>query len=250
MLMAERHQLILQILEKEGKLVARDLGLELNVSEDTIRRDLGKLSKSGMLQRVHGGALPSSPSAVRFSTRPQTSSIKTAMARAAIKMIQPGQVVILDGGTTTLQIAKEFPLDLKITVITNGPPIAVILAEHPNIEVIIAGGRLQKDSIVGTGAETINMLQKVRADYCFLGIYGIHPEEGITNPNLEEAYVKKMMIDRSAEVVGLASAEKLGTATTYTVGAINNLTHLITEKKVSSKILEPYKKQGITVVQV
>jgi len=250
MLMAERHQLILQILEKDGKLIAKDLGLELNVSEDTIRRDLGKLSKSGMLQRVHGGALPRSPSAVRFSTRPQTSSLKIAMARAAIKMINDGQVIILDGGTTTLQIAKEFPPNLKITVITNGPPIALILAEHPNIEVIIAGGRLQKDSIVSTGAETINMLQKIHADCCFLGIYGIHPDEGITNPNLEEAYVKKTMIDRSAEVIGLASAEKLGTATTYTVGATNNLTHLITEKKVTAKMLEPYKKQGITVVQV
>lgn len=250
MLMAERHQLILQILEKEKKIIAKDLCLKLNVSEDTIRRDLGKLSKSGLLQRVHGGALPRSPGEVRFSTRPQTSSTQIAMARASIKLIQNGQVVIMDGGTSILQVAKEFPMDLKITVVTNGPSNAIVLAEHPNIEVILAGGRLHKDSVVGTGIETISLLQKIHADYCFLGIYGIHPEEGITNPNLEETYVKKMMIDRSAEVIGLVSAEKLGTASTYTVGDIDCLTHLITEKKVPKKDLEPYKKQGITITQV
>ena len=250
MLTAERQQHILATLQRQGKVVASELSAALDVSEDTIRRDLRKLAEAGLLQRVHGGALPSSPAAASYSARQaQSPSAKAAIAQAAAQLVNKGQVIILDGGTTTLQVAQRLPTDLQATVVTNSPPIAVALANHPQIEVLMIGGRLDKASLVSIGAVTIEGFRTIRADLCMLGICSLHPEVGITVPDLEEAYVKRAMIASAAEVVALASAEKLGTATTYTVGPLTELTHLVTEPSVSDELLEPYRALGITIVR-
>ena len=250
MLMVERQQYILTALKREGKVLASELSATLDVSEDTIRRDLRKLSEAGLLQRVHGGALPSSPATASYTVRQrQASSAKAAIAQAAATLVQNGQVIILDGGTTTLQVAQRLPMDLKATVITNSPPIAVALGEHPQIEVIVIGGRLYKTSLVTVGAAAIEGLRMIRADLCMLGVCSLHPDVGISVPELEEAHVKRAMIASAAEVVALASAEKLGTAATYTVGALSELTHLVTDLSVSDKTLAPYQALGITVIR-
>ncbi len=249
MLTAERQQYILATLRREGKVIASELSAALGVSEDTIRRDLRKLAEAKLLQRVHGGALPSSPAATSYAARQtQATSAKAVIAQAAVQLVHPGQVIILDGGTTTLQVAQRLPVDLQVTVVTNSPPIAVALAEHPRIEVLLVGGRLDKDSLVSIGAVTVEAFRMIRADLCMLGICSLHPEVGITVPDLEEAYVKRAMIASAAEVVALASAEKLGTAATYTVGPLSDLTHLVTEPGVSEEALEPYRALGITIV--
>lgn len=249
MLTAERQQYILATLRREGKVIASELSGTLGVSEDTIRRDLRKLAEARLLQRVHGGALPSSPAATSYAARQtQATWAKAAIAQAAVQLVQAGQVVILDGGTTTLQVAQHLPVDLQVTIVTNSPPIAVALAEHPRAEVLLVGGRLDKASLVSVGAVTIEALRTIRADLCMLGICSLHLEMGITVPDLEESYVKRAMIASAAEVVALASAEKLGTAATYTVGPMSELTHLVTEPGVPEEILEPYRALGITVI--
>jgi DeoR/GlpR family transcriptional regulator of sugar metabolism len=221
----------------------------LDVSEDTIRRDLRKLAQAGLLQRVHGGALPSSPAATNYTARQSQSTMaKAAIAQAAAQLVTTGQVIILDGGTTTLYVAQCLPADLQATVVTNSPPIAVALANHPGVEVLLVGGRLDKRSLVSIGAVTLEAFRMIRADLCMLGICSLHPEVGITVPDLEEAYVKRAMIASAAEVVALASVEKLGTAATYTVGALTELTHLVTEPGVPDELLAPYRALGITVV--
>lgn len=248
-LSAERHNYILSALQREGKVIAGELSQALNVSEDTIRRDLRKLAEAGLLQRVHGGALPSSPAATSYAVRQtQAASAKLAIAQTAVKLVQPGQVIILDGGTTTLQVAQCLPLDLRATIVTNSPPIAVALAEHPQLEVILIGGRLNKGSLVSSGVAAVETFRMLRADLCMLGICSLHPEVGISTPELEEAYVKRAMIASSAEVVALASLEKLGTAATYTVGPLSDLTHLVTEPGVPNELLEPYRALGITIM--
>jgi DeoR/GlpR family transcriptional regulator of sugar metabolism len=250
MLTAERQQYILTTLQRQGKVIASDLSAALEVSEDTIRRDLRKLAEAGLLQRVHGGALPSSPAATSYTARQaQSPTAKAAIAQAAAQLVTPGQVIILDGGTTTLQVAQHLPADLRATVVTNSPPIAVALADHPRVEVLLIGGRLDKDSLVSIGAVTIEGFRILRADLCMLGICSLHPETGITVPDLEEAYVKRAMIASAAEVVALASAEKLGTAATYTVGPLTELTHLVTEPGVSDELLAPYRALGITIIR-
>jgi DeoR/GlpR family transcriptional regulator of sugar metabolism len=250
MLNAERRQYILERLRRDGKVLATELSAALSVSEDTIRRDLRELSEAGLLQRVHGGALPSSPAAASYAARQQQApTAKAAIARAAAGLLRNGQVILLDGGTTTLQVAQQLPVELRATVITNSPPIAVALAEHPHVEVNVIGGRLYKRSLVTIGAATVEALRMVRADICLLGVCSLHPEVGISVPELEEAHVKRAMIAGSAEVVALASAEKLGTAAPYIVGPLAELTHLVTERAVPDAALAPYRALGVTVVR-
>ncbi len=248
MLTAERRQYILTVLQRDGKIVAKNLSEELGLSEDTIRRDLRDLAGDGLLLRVHGGALPCSPANSSFASRQeQATAAKTSIARVAARLVRPGQVVILDAGTTTLQVAQNLPLDLRATIITNNPPIASALAEHNALEVILLGGHLFKSSLATVGTTTIEELRRIRADLCFLGICSLHPEVGISTSNLEEAYLKRAMIECSAETIALASPEKLNTAATYLVGPVTELTEIITESSVSDDILQPYRDLGITI---
>jgi DeoR/GlpR family transcriptional regulator of sugar metabolism len=247
MLTAERRQYILSILHRDGKVVAKHLSGELGLSEDTIRRDLRDLAADGLLLRVHGGALPSSPATANFSARQEQSlSAKAAIARAAASMVRDGQVVLLDGGTTNMQVAQHFSPDLHATVITNSPPLAAVLAEHQHIEVIMLGGRLYKHSLVTMGAATLEELGMLHADLYLLGVCSLHPEIGISTGNLEEAYLKRAMIACSAEVVALASPEKINTAASYIVGELRELSEIITESTVPDDVLEPYRLLGIT----
>jgi DeoR/GlpR family transcriptional regulator of sugar metabolism len=249
MLTAERRQHILATLRRDGKVLASELSVALGVSEDTIRRDLRELAEADLLQRVHGGALPRSPASASFTARQsQASAAKQAIARAAAQLVRDGQVIILDGGTTTLQVAQRLPIDLRATVVTNSPPIAIALAEHPQVEVLIVGGRLYKHSLVAVGAGAVEALRAIRADICMLGVCSLHPQGGISVPDLEEAYVKRAMIAGAAEVVALASAEKLGTAATYMIGPIGDLTHIVTEREVPDETLAAYRAQGITLI--
>lgn len=249
MLKEERQNLILETLRQEGRVLASELSQKLNVSEDTIRRDLNDLAEERLVQRVHGGALLRSPAIGDYNVRQrQALSIKVGIALAAVKLVQSGQVVIMDGGTTTLQVAQHLPDDLSATIVTNSPAIAVALAEHHKIEVIVVGGKLYKNSLTMVGAEAVKSLQTFRADLCLLGICSLHPEVGITAHDLEETYVKRTMITSAAEVVALASADKLNTAAPFVVAPISELTHLITEESVSAEILAPYYQAGITII--
>lgn len=249
MLTAERRQYILERLRLEGKVVASELSAALEVSEDTIRRDLRELAEAGQLQRVHGGALPRSPAIASYEVRQsQATSAKAAIAQAALQLIRDGQVIMLDGGTTTLQVAQQLPRGLRATVITNSPPIAEILADHPCVELVLIGGRLFKQSRVAVGAAATEAIRLVRADLCMLGVCSLHPEAGISVTDLEEAATKRAMIAVSAEVVALADAEKLGTVAPYLVGPIGELTHLVTEREVPEATLAPYRERGVQIV--
>jgi len=250
MLTAERRRSIMQTLQREGKVLASELSKDLQVSEDTIRRDLRELATAGELQRVHGGALPHSTATASFTVRQQQATgAKAAIAQAAIRLIRQDQVIILDRGSTPLQVAQNLPYDLRATVITHSPPVALALAEHPEIEVIVIGGRLYKHDLVTVGTVTTEAYRNIRADLCFLGIGSVHPEVGISTLDLEEAYVKRAMIASAAEVVALTSAEKLGTAAPYIVGPLSDLTHLVTERSTTDEMLAPYRALGITIVR-
>ena len=128
-------------------------------------------------------------------------------------------MILLDAGTTTLEVARHLPPDLRATVITNSPPIAVALAEHPSVEVAMLGGTLDKGALALVGAATVEALRSIRADVLVLGVCSLHPEIGITVLDLEESYVKRAMIANAAEVIAVSSADKLGSAGPYVVGS-------------------------------
>src|SRR5579859_5087370 len=156
MLTAERRQYILNVLRRDGKVVAKQLSEELQLSEDTIRRDLRDLDGEGLLQRVHGGALPCAPATPTFKVRQeQLSQARLAIAQKAAQLVHDGQVVILDGGTTNVQVARHLSPDLHATIITNSPPLAAALEEHPHVEVVMLGGHLYKHSLVTVGAPAL-----------------------------------------------------------------------------------------------
>lgn len=186
----------------------------------------------------------------RYTTRQHQAPLaKEEIAKAAAKLIRSGQVVILDSGTTTFLVAQTLPIDLQATIITNSPPIASVLTKHPQVEVIMLGGRLNKELQVAVGVETIDTLKRFRADLCFLGVAGLHPEIGITVYDYEESHVKRAMIASAAEVVALASSEKLGTVAPYVVGQVGELSQLVTESSASDQVLAAYKAVGLTIVQ-
>lgn len=249
MLKEERKAKILKALEGEGRVLAPELTDLLGVSEDTVRRDLKDLAEEGKLQRVRGGALPRSEVAsTREGRLRQASEGKQAVGRAAAGLIEEGQVVILDGGVTAEYTALNLRRDLRATIVTNSPQVAVSLYEHPEVEVIMVGGTFCKDGIVNVGAEAVKTFESVRADICLQGTWSLHPEAGITHPNYEESLVKRAMIENAERVVALATAEKLGTATPFVVAPTETLTHLVTESDMSRDTIEQYERFDIRVV--
>lgn len=251
MLKEERQQYIIELVRKEGKALASELSERLEVSEDTIRRDLRDLGDAGLLQRVHGGALLASPTTARYEVRRKEDlSSRETIARGALQLLRRGQVIIMDGGTSTLQVARQMPRDLQATVITNSPPLALALSEHEKIEVILLGGIFYKDAQVTVGVATVEALRTFQADLCLLGVCSLHPAIGVSVHNLEEVYVKRAMIACAAEVVALVTAEKLSTAAPYIVGPLREITHLVTEIAVPEEVLAPYVAQGISLLRV
>ena len=246
----ERRQHILHILMQEGKVTAPDLSKRLSVSEDTIRRDLKDLEQAGHLTRVHGGALPRSPSVVSYGKRQsQNTSAKKAVAKEAAKLIQTGQVIFIDSGTTALEVARHLASNLKATIITASPPVVMALSEHPSINVVMLGGSLDKTSMTVMGASTQEALSRIRADVCILGICSLHENLGVTTVSYEEAAMKRLMIHNSADVIAPTTAEKLGTAAPFVVADIDTVSHIVTEASVSDKMLEPYQSLGIHIIK-
>jgi DeoR/GlpR family transcriptional regulator of sugar metabolism len=249
-LTAERRSVILERLRTQGRVLATDLSAELAVSSDTIRRDLRELDGLGLLRRVHGGALPRHGDAAPFAARARRApEAKASIARRAAGCIHDGDVVVLDGGTTTLELARALRQDLRATVITTSPPIALALAEHPGLEVTIVGGTLRRQALVTVGAAAVHALHAIRADVVFLGVCGLHPEIGVTTDNLEERHVKAAMIAGAAEVVALADHDKLGTAMPIVIAPMRAVTQLVTDAEADERALEPYRALGIDVLK-
>lgn len=251
MLTSERKALIQKILRQDGRLVAKDFSQQLGVSEDTIRRDLRELAAEGLLQRVHGGALPASPAVADYESREQVgSAVKARLGQAAARLIQPGQIVFLDGGTTNVQLARHLPQDLEAVVITHSPSIAMELVRHPSVDVELIGGRLFKHSVVAVGAVCAEAISRIRADIFFMGATGIHPETGITTGDREEATIKHLIARQSAETIVLATREKLGAASPYQIMPLADVGTLVTIAGLSEELLLSLKSSGTAVLEV
>lgn len=250
MLKEERQYYILEQLRRVGRIVAQNISRELQVSEDTIRRDLRELAQVGKLQRVHGGAIVRAPTGGSFAERAEHApAAKIALAQAAAQFVQDGQVILLDGGTTNLQVAKHLPQTLAATVVTPSPAIALALLDHPQVEVLMLGGRLSKRAAMTLGIATAEALHGVRADLCMLGVCSLHHEVGISVTDPEEAQLKRLMIAQSADVVAVVLADKLETALPYVVGPLDHITQLVTERFVAAETLELYRATGMTIMQ-
>jgi len=206
---------MLAVLARDGKLVASRLVEELGVSEDTVRRDLRDLAARGLVQRVHGGALPPAPQPGTFAHRSETATAeKAAIARAVADLVADARVLLIDGSTTNLEVARLLPGTRVGTVLTNSPPIAAALAEHP-----------------------------------ILGVCALHPEVGLTTDDLDEAEVKRAMVLSSGEVIAPATSDKLRAASAYLVAPVGEVTHVVADPGATDDLLDPYRALGVSVLR-
>jgi DeoR/GlpR family transcriptional regulator of sugar metabolism len=235
MLVSERRELLLARLAQNGKLIARDLAQELCLSEDSIRRDLRDLAAAGLCHRVYGGAVPVSRALVDYRARATVEpDSKRRVAARAVQLICTGDRVILDGGTTTLALARALPSDLEATIITHSPTIAAALIEHPTVEILLLGGRIYKHSAVACGVMTAEAARTITAELFFLGVTGVHPEHGLTTGDAEEAAMKRTLASHAADTYVLASAEKIGAVSPYKVIDLDAATAILTDAQGSA----------------
>ncbi|CAN5464163.1 DeoR/GlpR family DNA-binding transcription regulator [soil metagenome] len=251
MLKEERLDFILQKLKADQVVKLGDLSFSLNVSEDTIRRDIETLDRNGLCLKVRGGAVPHSPNMQAHSFKERVNASeqqKTIIAEKALELIYSGATIMLDGGTTTFKLATLIPDNIPLTVITNSIPVVNALMDHSMVEVILAGGRIFKSSQVTMGVETLRLLDRVRVDICFTGICSLHLELGVTAPNFDETEAKRSMVQSANKVVAITTHDKIGTAESFKVCDIKAVDTIITEISSKDGSFEPYKALGINIM--
>ena len=221
----------------------------MEVSEDTVRRDLQELAGSGKLIKVHGGALSLAFNEVHAGSNTfYSQGQKAIIAEKAIGLIKENMYVLTSGGTTILEMARHLPSQLRATFITGSIPALNAYIAHPNINVIVVGDRVNKESKITVGATAIEKIKEVNADLCFLGTNAIDLKRGITDSDWEVVELKKAMIAASAKTVCLTIAEKLNSFEALQVCELKRIDYLITELDPTDKLLRPYAKAGVTVL--
>lgn len=248
MLKKERQSFILREVNLHNRVLSVDLSQKMEVSEDTIRRDLNEMAKENQLIKVHGGALSKSFHHSVESIPVYALTGKRAIAQKACSLIKDGMFVLTTGGTTIIELSKILPPELSATFITASLPAALEYAYHPNIEVIFTGDKISKSSKIAIGGETIAKIRNIKADLCFLGINAIDVENGITDNDWDVVQVKNAMIESSEKVVALSISEKLNTWQKIKVCDLSKIDMLITELDPSDEQLNPYKNAGVQIL--
>lgn len=249
MLAAARKDFILARLRSDGRVVAKELAAELDISEDSVRRDLRELDAAGLAVRVYGGALPASPAVATYGDRQAVApESKRRVAAVAATLIEAGSTVIIDGGTTALALVHALAPTLECTIITHSPAIAASLLDHA-AEVFILGGRLFKHSAVASGAAAAEAARSISADRFFVGVTGIHETEGLTTGDADEAAMKRALADRAAETFVLGSSEKIGTVSRYQVLRLDQIAGIITDAPATSPTLHQLHQQGTSILR-
>lgn len=249
MLKAERHKYILSKINTEQKVSTIQLAIDLNISEDTVRRDLNELNKKGLLEKVYGGAFPvmAVPANI-FDIKIVNKDKKNKIANKALKLLADGQVIIMSGGTTNLAFARLIPTDFKATIYTYSLPIAMQLSQHPFIELIFIGGKLQKNAMVTIGMDVVQVLSKLKVDICFMGVSSINVRAGLTEMGYEVSLVKKAMMKASDKVICMLTSEKINTKMPYLVCDLNQLNIIITDLNPEAALLNEYLKAGVQIM--
>jgi DeoR family transcriptional regulator, aga operon transcriptional repressor len=250
MLIDERRQHILGLLQSDGRVLVAELSRQLGISQITIRKDLDHLEGKGLIQRTHGGALPVQTGALFDPSlqekQKQHSHEKQRIAAAAARLVQEGQCVMLDSGTTTTAIARALRRFSQLTVITNAVNIAAELA-GTNFEVILTGGTLRKNSFSLVGPLAEDVLEEMHADILFLGVDGFDVEQGVTTPNVLESRVNRAMVKAARRVVAVCDSTKFGRRSLSRIVSPAAIHQVITDKNVPQQIVEALQSQNIEV---
>jgi DeoR/GlpR family transcriptional regulator of sugar metabolism len=248
MLKKERQTFILRQINLHNKVLSVDLSQQMNVSEDTIRRDLNEMAQDNKLIKVHGGALSKSFHLSLDSKNVYAQDDKKAIALKACKLIKEGMFVLTTGGTTIIELAKALPQDLSATFITVSLPAAYEYIHHPNIDVIFIGDKISKGAQMSIGGETVAKIKTIRPDLCFIGVNALDVIHGLTDNDWDVVQVKRAMIEASEKVVALSIAEKLNSHQRIKICDLSEIDMLITELVPNDKQLLPYQETGISIL--
>jgi DeoR family fructose operon transcriptional repressor len=247
----ERHQLILRRASQEGRVDVAGLADELDVTAETVRRDLTVLERQGLLRRVHGGAIPVDrlrfePSLAARDTHMRTE--KERIAKAALDEVPDAGSILLDAGTTTARLADVLA-DRELTVVTNALPIATALASRPNLTVLSIGGRIRGRTLAAVDDWALRVLAGTFVDVAFIATNGISIERGLTTPDMAEAAVKRAMLASSHRTVLLADHTKVGQDHFARFGSVEDLDVVITDSGLDDETAAQLAALGPKVVR-
>jgi DeoR family transcriptional regulator, aga operon transcriptional repressor len=249
----ERRRAILELVKREGRVLVMDLAHRFDTSQVTIRKDLEELHSHGLIHRTHGGALPAREGALEDPTLREKEKLhrkeKLQIAEAAARMVQEGQVVILDSGTTTTAIARALRTFHTLTIVTNAVNIAAELSGTA-VEVILTGGTLRKNSFSLVGPIAEETLHRLNADILFLGVDGFDVHYGLSTPNLLEAKVNRVMVEIAKRTVAVCDSSKFGRRSLSLIVPPSALQEVITDRGAPKSDLRALKKHGIEVTLV
>jgi DeoR family transcriptional regulator of aga operon len=249
----ERRRAILEILNREGRVLVLDLAKRFATSQVTIRKDLEDLHAHGLIHRTHGGALPAREGALEDPTLREKEKLhrkeKLRIAEAAARLVQEGQVVILDSGTTTTAIARALRHFQNLTIVTNAVNIAAELSGTA-VEVILTGGTLRKNSFSLVGPIAEETLHRLNADLLFLGVDGFDVQYGLSTPNLLEAKVNRVMVEVAKRTVAACDSSKFGRRSLSLIAPPQALHEVITDRGAPKSDVKMLKKAGIEVTLV
>lgn len=250
MLQIERHQKIVEYINEMKKVTTDQLASELNVSKPTIRRDIDTLDKNGLIRKVHGGAISLTDDSlyeIPYSTKIAVNiSEKQRIGLTAARLIQSGDVVILDSGSTTLEIARNINVP-NVTIITNDIKIALELSTKDTIQTIVCGGLLLNPVYTLTGNSTLEFIKKLHVNKVFLGCDALDFSFGISDRSYETAAVKQAMIDAADYVYLAADNSKFNKKVFYHVCNINVVNTLITDS-ASDEFISKLNRSGTEVI--
>jgi DeoR family transcriptional regulator of aga operon len=247
--------MLLDLLDRDGRLTVGDLVERFGVSSVTVRTDLDALAGAGALVRSHGGAVrrldPVQDYPISFKDTIHHAE-KVRIGRAAAQLIRPGQTAILDSGTTTLQVARHLKLQgpRGVTVVTNALNIAGELADVPDLALIMIGGILRQLSNSFVGPQAERMLSQLHADHFLLGVDGLDPEFGPSTPDPLEAQLNRLMLEISTEVTVVADSSKIGKRSLSSIGGISSIHRLITDEHIAPEAAQALRDQGLEVITV
>jgi DeoR family transcriptional regulator, aga operon transcriptional repressor len=251
MLNEERRRAIVDIVNKEGRVLVKDLADRFETSHVTIRGDLESLHSQGLIHRTHGGALPLQMGALLDPSLHEKEKLhraeKQRMAEAAVSLVHEGESVVLDSGTTVTAVARALRKFRQLTVITNAVNIAAELA-GTSIEVLLTGGILRERSFSLVGPMAEESLRRLSADILFLGVDGFDVRFGLTTPNLLEANVNRTMMQIARRTVVICDSSKFGRRGLSLIAPVTEVQQVITDNRLAKSDLRALKEAGIEVI--
>lgn len=249
MLASERHQHILKSLDEKGSIRTVDLAEELDVTDETIRRDLQILAEAHQITRTHGGAtsLNGRPKLQSFAERRAINvELKSRIAQAALDLIEPGQTYAFDSSTTAYELVLSLP-DLPYRVVTNAYSVIDHLIRMTNVELVSTGGRYQHKTQTFSSNNSHDILRRHNIHIAFISCIGLDTQRGASEGFEEQAEFKEVLVKCAQKVVLLVDSSKLNKQSEYFFAALNDLNHIITDSGASPKCLEALQRQGCKV---